>query len=209
MNADGFCDNSTAATEARFWPVTWSAVFVGALSALAVALLAGLASIAAGAQIVGHGEQIVSWNKVHFGGIIWAVCSAFFSFVVGGWIAGKIAGHGKAEPAMLHGAIAWLVTIPVFLLLAAVGAGGYFGAWYTGLAGTPIWAAAPAGPVATEAYAIVRNNALGALTALVLGLIGSLIGGWIGSGQLMTVWYHTTHDANSPASVVSSPVRTL
>jgi len=184
--------NAVTVTEVRFWPVNWSAVSVGALSALAVALVAGLSSIAMGAQIVGHGEQVVTWNKVHFGGIIWAVCSAFFSFVVGGWVAGKIAGHGRAEPAMLHGAIAWLVTVPVFLLIAAVGAGGYFGAWFTGLAGTPIWITPTSGSVTPETYAIVRNNALGALTAVILGLIGSIVGGWLASGQPMTFWSDTT-----------------
>ena len=30
---------------------------------------------------------------------------------LGGWTAGKILGARRAEPAMLHGAIAWLVTI--------------------------------------------------------------------------------------------------
>lgn len=175
--------------ETVFWPVSWSAVWVGALTALAVGLIAGLAGIAAGAQIVGHGENVTSWRNVQFGGIVWAVCSAFFSFVAGGWVAAKIAGHPRCEPAMLHAAICWLVAIPLLLTLAALGAGGYFGGWYSGLAGNPIWANRAVPLVdATEAYAIARNNALGAVSALLLGLIGSALGGWLASGEPMSIF---------------------
>jgi hypothetical protein len=190
MNGESCVCETPASTvyEVRHWPVNWSAVFAGSLAALAVALVAGLASIAVGAQIVGHNEHIVAWNRVHFGGIIWAVCSAFLSFVVGGWVAGKITGHTRAEHAMLHAVMAWLVAIPFFIFIASLGAGGYLGGWYAGLAGTPVWVTnAPALPN-DVAYAVVRNNALGALTALILGLIGSVLGGWLASGQPMHFW---------------------
>jgi len=166
------------------------------LAALAFALITSLAGIAVGAQMVGHGEPINSWHRVHFGGLAWTVCSAFFSFVIGGWVTGKIAGHPRSETAMLHGAIAWLVAIPLLLALAALGAGGYMGSWYAGLAGNPAWVNAPAQAANEAAYAIVRNNALGALTALILGLIGSVLGGWLASGEPMTFF----RNATAPAS---------
>ena len=34
-----------------------------------------------------------------------------------------------------------------------------------------------------------RNSALGALTALLIGLIGSVIGGWMASGEPMSLTY--------------------
>jgi hypothetical protein len=89
---------------------------------------------------------------------------------------------------MLHAVMAWLVAIPFFIFIASLGAGGYLGGWYAGLAGTPVWVTnAPALPN-DVAYAVVRNNALGALTALILGLIGSVLGGWLASGQPMHFW---------------------
>jgi len=185
----------------RFWPVNWSGVFVGSLAALATALILGLASIAVGAQIVGQGEHVVSWNRVNFGGIICTVCGAFFSYVVGGWVAGKITGDTRPETTMLHGAVAWLVTIPLILMFTALGAGGYFGAWYPGLAGTPTWSTATSSLPASDAAAIVRNNALGALTALLLGLIGSVLGGWMASGQhMMFGWnaHQSDHNVAQP-----------
>jgi hypothetical protein len=43
-----------------------------------------------------------------------------------------------------------------------------------------------------------RNAALGAVTALLLGLVGSVIGGWIASGEPMTLTYYRTRDRLSP-----------
>jgi len=185
--------------EVRHWPINWSAVFAGSLAALAVTVVAGLAGIAVGAQMVDHGQHLVDIRRAQIGGILWAVCSAFLSFVVGGWVAGKITGHTRAEHAMLQAAIAWLVAIPFFIFIASLGASGYMGVWYTGLAGTPAWAGNAVALPAADSYAILRNNALGALTALVLGLIGSVVGGWMASGQPMTFWSHEPADHRTDA----------
>ncbi len=37
---------------------------------------------------------------------------------------------------------------------------------------------------------MARNGALAALTALLLGLVGSVVGGWMASGEPMTFTYH-------------------
>ena len=43
--------------------------------------------------------------------------------------------------------------------------------------------------------------AIPALTALLLGLVGSVIGGWIASGEPMTFTYHRTRDVATSGSV--------
>jgi hypothetical protein len=43
-----------------------------------------------------------------------------------------------------------------------------------------------------------QNSALGAVTALLLGLVGSVIGGWMASGEPMTLTYHRTRSATQP-----------
>jgi uncharacterized membrane protein YeaQ/YmgE (transglycosylase-associated protein family) len=185
------------------WPVSWSAIWVGALSALALALLFGLVGIALGLHLLGPSGRIVDWHKFGIGALIFSVCGAFFSGVVGGWVAGRIAGILRSEPAMLHGAIVWLVTVPLLLALAALGAGSYFGGWYGGLAGQAVWATPPSLPgtpldpaaraaAEQEAARIARNSALGAVTALLLGLVGSVLGGWMASGEPMTFTYYRT-----------------
>lgn len=188
------------------WPVSWSAIWVGALAAIALALLFGLVGIALGLHLLGPSGRIVDWHKFGIGALIFSVCGAFFSGGVGGWVAGKIAGILRSEPAMLHGAIVWLVTVPLLLALAALGAGSYFGGWYGGLAGQAVWAPPPSVPspplepaaraaAEQEAARVTRNSALGAVTALLLGLVGSVLGGWMASGEPMTFTYYRTRQA--------------
>lgn len=169
----------------RAWPVVWSAVFVGALSALAVALIIGLIGFAVGAHEV---ARQASWRDVRLITLIFNVAGAFFAFAAGGWVAARIAGFRRAEPAMLHGAIAWLVTIPALLALAATGTIAGFGGWLGTLGG---FHAAPAAvPSGANLAAAMRNTAVSTLAGLLVGLIGSVIGGWMASGEPMTLGYY-------------------
>jgi len=186
------------------WPVSWSAIWVGTLSALSTALVIGLIGIAIGARHIVPNDRILRWSDVGPGTLITTVLGAFFAFVVGGWIAGRVAGLRRADTSMLHGAIVWLLAVPILVVLAALGAGGLFGGWYGGLAGTPVWVTPSTTVVAPDPSLAVasRNGALGALTALLIGLVGSIIGGWLASGEPMTVavsrvtdeTFHGSHD---------------
>jgi len=183
------------------WPVYWTAVWVGALVTLGVALIIGLAATALGAHLLGPWpQQVDDWTTVGRGALIVTILGAFFSFVAGGWAAGQVAGIRRSEPAMLHGGIVWLVCVPMLIVFATLGAGGFFGGWYGGLAGTPAWVErteTQLSPNATEeeraeaaaekerAAKVARNSALGAITALLLGLVGSVLGGWMASGEPM------------------------
>lgn len=168
-----------------YWPVAWSGVFVGALAATALGLLFGLIGVALGAYHIN--QRITHWSDFGFWAFVLAVCGAFFSFVVGGWSAAKIASLRRAEDASLHGAIVWLVAIPILLVLMALGAGTFFGSFYGGLAGTPVWATPSVSSSDLDAALVARNSALGAITALVLGLAGSVLGGWMASGEPMSL----------------------
>jgi hypothetical protein len=163
------------------WPVYWSAVWVGALAAVVAALVGGLLGVAFRAYAVPPGTHIGP-ETLGVPELIVSVCVGFFAFVIAGWAAARIAGIRRAETAMLHGAVTWLVAVPILFVMIALGARSYFGAWYGGLAGTPVWAA-PGTPIAAKA---AREAASGAATALLLGLIGAVLGGWMGSGEPMT-----------------------
>jgi len=99
------------------------------------------------------------------------VFSAFLAFVIGGWVAGKIAGILRSEPAMLHDAIVWFAAVPVLVVLASLGASSYLGGWHAGLAGTPAWAAPAAAPfelpdfMASKATDPERSRYMAELTA--------------------------------------------
>src|SRR5688500_4460199 len=201
------------------WPVNWSGISTGALAAISAVVVFGLIGTALGAYLVEPGYRVVDLHDIGIFTLVASVCSAFFAFVIGGWVAARIAGLRLSENAMLHGAIAWLLATPLLIALAAFGAGSYFGGWHGGLAGRPSWADASATPFIRpeplDAFATAteirehraamadyrekvdrwhdetpratRNAALGAVSALLLGLVGSVIGGWMASGQPMTV----------------------
>ncbi|HEY5350560.1 MAG TPA: hypothetical protein VIJ64_12525 [Candidatus Lustribacter sp.] len=170
------------------WSVNWSAVWVGALAALTAALIFGLLGTAAGATSM---EKFSSFTTISRVDVAMVICAAFFSFVIGGWVAAKITGARHAERTILHGAIAWLVATPLLLVLLAAGAGNAFGGWYGGLVASPLGAAV-AQPATPD---VVRNTALAALTAVLVSLVGSVIGGWMGSGEPMTFTHYRKRNA--------------
>jgi len=202
------------------WPINWSAIWVGALASIAVLFILGLVAIAAGAQLLGAEHRIVDLKKLGIGALALSILGSFFAFVAGGWITAKIAGIHRSEPAILYGAISWCVTVPLLMALAAVGAGASIGGWFGGLTSltsqtTPFEKLDPLASNATaaersqraeeeaqlkqkihlwkeETPRAVRNSALGAVTALLLGLVGSVIGGWMASGEPMNFRHHRT-----------------
>jgi hypothetical protein len=185
MNSPGVQVNVVAGDVWTPWPVSWSAVWVGALAALAATVVFGLIGIAIGANVMGAGGHIVRWHDVTVGTLIASVFGAFLAFVIGGWCAGKVGGLRRAEPAALHGAIVFVVALPLLVLLVAATGGTAFGGWYGGLAGPPAWAAAQNAPANPDAARIASNAALAAVTALLLALIGGVVGGWMASGEPM------------------------
>jgi len=203
------------------WSVNWSAVWVGALSAAAAVVLLGLIGLAVGAHLLGPEHRVVDLKKIGIGALAFSIFTAFLAFVIGGWVAGKVGGFLRSEPAMLHGAIVWLITIPALTMLAGIGAGSALGAWHGGMVTTSNSNEAPferpeaLGAGATEAERqqyrdqmaeyrskveqwkkdtpkATRNAALGTVTALLLGLMGSVVGGWMASGEPMTFTHYRT-----------------
>ena len=171
------------------WPVAWSAVWVGALTALAVGLIIGLLGFALGANEM---ARYVDWKKVRLIGAIFSIGGAFFAAVAGGWTAARIAGIRRSEPAALHGAVSWLVTLPLLLALAGLGVAGHWGGWYGGLSSIPAFN--PGAAPDPDLAAATRNNALATAVALLLGLVGSVIGGWMASGEPMSLTHHRKRD---------------
>src|SRR5262249_58275364 len=140
-------------------------------SAVMVALIIALIGVAVGAQRAAD-VRITRWSEFGLGSLIFAVCGAFLSFVVGGWVAGRMTGFIRAEPTILHGAMAWLLGASLMLAVGAAGATP-FGPWYRGvIAARPpiVLAAPPATAVDPDAARAARNAALGGVAALLLGL---------------------------------------
>src|SRR5262249_17601684 len=154
---------------------------------LAAALIFGLFATALGTTWT---RSITSWHTIRIGELIGVVLIGFFAFAIGGWCAAKTAGFRHAEPAILHAAVGWLVALPLLLVSVAFGAGSAYGGWYGGLIVSPFVAAAA--PVSPE---VARNDALGAAFSILLALLGSVIGGWVASGEPMTFMHHRSRRA--------------
>ena len=172
------------------WMVFWSAIWVGALAAICLALVFGLLGIATGVFVGLPVRGATSWKDLGFGAMALSVLGAFFSFAAGGWITARIAGARRPEVSILHGGIVWLLAVPILLVLATAGSATFFGAWLGGLAGTPPWIPRPTGQVSAEAIAVARYAGITALSSLLISLIGAVIGGWMASGEPMTLTYH-------------------
>jgi hypothetical protein len=174
------------------WPVDWSAVWVGALSAVVVSLIIALIGMAIGAHAIAA-TRIVRWKEFGFGSLMFSVFGAFLAFTVGGWVAGRISGYRWSEPAILHGAIAWLVGVSLIVTLGTVGSTA-FGPWYRGIGSFRVSAVPAAVPAPAEDPDAARNAALGGVTAILLGLVGAAIGGWMASGEPMTLTHHRSRE---------------
>src|SRR5581483_1894450 len=87
------------------------------------------------------------------------------------------------ETAILHGAIVWLVALPVLLILGTIGAGHLLGYFATGLVGPANWLPPAAGNVAVDPVGAraASNVSVSAAFAMIMGLLGGLLGGWLGS----------------------------
>jgi hypothetical protein len=166
--------------------VYWGPVILGAMAAVVATVLFGLIGTAIGAHKAGTEGRITTWSGVGFAGLAFAVIASFFSFVIGAWTAVRVAGIRRAEPAILHGAIAWVVAVFMMFVIAGL-SGAIFNGWYTSLAPTPAVPAVPGSPVDPNVAIAARNGALAAAAALLMGLMGSVIGGWVASGEPMTV----------------------
>jgi hypothetical protein len=175
-----------AGTTWTILPINWSAVIIGALAALVAVVLFGLIGTAIGAHKTGVEGRITTWSGVGFAGLVWAVISSFFAFVIGGWIATRLATIRRAEDAALQGALAWLLAVALMVGAAAF-SGAIFNGWYTGLAPTPTVPATPGQPADPNVAIAARNGALAAVTAILIGLMGAGIGGWFASGEPMRV----------------------
>ncbi len=112
--------------ERRQWrPVSWSALLVGIFAAFGTAAILALFGAAIGAHQLAPNEP-ANWKALGAGAIIFGALSAFISYFVGGWIAGRIVG-GSRQVTAAHGLLTWLISIPAVALFMAVGAGTLLG----------------------------------------------------------------------------------
>src|SRR2546423_10172651 len=118
------------------WPVYWTPVIVGALASVVAVVLFGVIGTAVGSWKAGNEGRVTDFSGIGRVAVAYAVFASFLAFVIGGLVTARIAGIRRAEPAILHGAIAFLVAIVTLVAMASFG-GAVFNGWYLGLAPSP------------------------------------------------------------------------
>ena len=186
----------------RGWHLDWGAVWTGALAMLVAAALFSFIALAVGAQ-KSVDARVLKWADVPFVTIVFSVLGAFLASAIGGWIAARMSGARLAEPAILHGVVAWLVLMGVVMALASFAGAHSFAGGYLGNL-TPPGAPAPTAgtPVDANAALAIRNAAVGSVLGILIGLMGAVVGAWIGSGEPLTIAHYRTTESTTTSGGV-------
>jgi len=115
-----------------------------------------------------------------------------------------MSGARRAEPAILHGVAAWLVSMAIVLLFAALSGANTLGGGYLGGL-TPPGAPTPSTtPVDPNTAIAIRNAAVGSILGMLIGLMGAVVGGWFASGEPMNVNHYRTRETGYGRTTVTS-----
>jgi uncharacterized membrane protein YeaQ/YmgE (transglycosylase-associated protein family) len=157
---------------------------------LIAAVLFSFIATAVGAQKAVD-ARVLKWADIPIATIVFSVFGAFLASALGAWVAARMSGARLAEPAILHGVVAWLVVMAIVITLAALAGAHSFAGGYLGQM-TPPGAPAPTSPTPVDPNAAIaiRNAAVGSILGILIGLMGSVVGAWIASGERLDSLAH-------------------
>ena len=158
--------------------VRWGPIVAGLLTALGTFLLLSTLATAIGlADVNVRREGDEAARNI---GIATAIIG-LLSFLLGGYVAAQTAAVRGRANGLLNGFLVWALSLPLILLLAAMGlgallgdAGDLFGQYRQ--AGSPQPNVDP-----NQARDAIRNSAIGAFIALALPAAAAALGGWLGA----------------------------
>jgi hypothetical protein len=170
------------------WPVYWTPIVVGALASIVAVVLFGVMGTALGSWKAGSEGRVTDFAGLGRLAVAYAVFASFLAFAIGGWITVRIAGIRRAETAILQAAITFLVATVALVAMASFG-GAALNGWYVSLVPAPV-VPTPAGqPVNPAVAKAAAAGATAASVAILLGLAGSVVGGWMASGEPMDLTF--------------------
>jgi len=180
------------------WRIQWGPIATGLLVALTAMTLLSLLGAAIGLTAFKAGAAAVQGTNPASAARnagVWAAVSAGLAFLLGGYAASRTAGLRDRRWGSWHGALVFMLAVPVLFWLAAQGLGAvlgglsaYAGAFAPGYLADPARAAAP-GVSPSEvlsAAAAARNAAWTAFVIVLLGLGGGALGGYMGVHYTLT-----------------------
>ncbi|WP_375402304.1 hypothetical protein [uncultured Sphingomonas sp.] len=165
--------------------IAWGAIFAGVAVGLVTQLLLNMLGLGLGLATLDPGTtDNPSAGGLSIGAGIWFVLSGIIASLIGGWIAGRVAGKPRESTGGLHGLVSWAVMslAVIYLLSSAVSGivGGALGA-LSGAAGGVARAAGTAATVAAPAAAGKGDEIVGAVQGQVREATGGADLGQIAS----------------------------
>ena len=156
--------------------VAWGAVIAGSLMSLSLLVLFSAMAYTFGIPAYRGGEYGA-------GAAIWSVATSILAFFAGGCVATDMAPKYELRTGLAHGALAWVVALPLMFLIF----GGAIGAFSLNVIhGFPNEVLRMTPPATPMTPSVDSSAAWGTLTALTLGLISAAIGGWVGATGKLT-----------------------
>jgi hypothetical protein len=173
------------------WRIQWGPIVAGLLVALTTMTLLSLLGAAIGLTAFSASAAAAQGAPPPDAGrnaALWGGVSALFSFLLGGFVASRAAGLLDRGWGSWHGALVFMLAVPVLLWLAGQGLGAVMG----GLSGyaaslSPGYLADQARATAASVTPAARSGAWGAFVGALLGLGAGALGGYLG------VHYSLTH----------------
>lgn len=109
----------------RPW-ISWAGIFAGLVSGLAVYMLLALLGVAIGLTAI-NPEAAEPVGQVPLFTGIWTAVSLIASAFVGGFVAARISGLTRKSDGMMHGLVAWGVSVIIFAYLISTSVGALLG----------------------------------------------------------------------------------
>ena len=134
--------------------VSWGAIFAGAAIGVATLLLLTLLGLGIGTATLDPapgGDGTPGAGALASGSGIWLVVSQLVALLVGGYVAGRLAGVPKKQGSLLHGVAVWAVTTIAMFWLATTAIGNVAG-------GAASMLSSAGGGIASATQAVVPDD---------------------------------------------------
>lgn len=158
--------------------VRWGAVWAGLLAAFTVFVLLSVLGLAIGLSTINGGTVLATGTMPNDAGrhsSFWLGVAGILSFLIGGYVAGRMAMVFTRGRAALHGSLIFFLAVPLLALLAGLYAGG-------NLDNLGAAVHANRGLLQTASMgAALRDAAWWTLIGLVVALVASALGGAFGA----------------------------
>ena len=158
--------------------VRWGPIVAGLLTALGTFLL--LSTLATAIGLTNVNARREADDAARNIGIASAIIG-LLSFLLGGFVAARTAAVRGRDNGLLNGFLVWALSIPLLLLLAALGLGAVLGDAGDLFGQMRAGQARPEGVSAQDINNGIRNSAIGAFISLALPAAAAALGGWLGA----------------------------